>query len=311
MSHSHGFQWTKPRRDALLDLKVAGFTSPECSALLTEMFQESITVPAVDNAWYKHSLSKHLLEIDKSLDLHTNEIRLPEGNYGIVCDLHSPHHDEVWINRYLTLCDRLGIDVEVIVGDLFDMGFAKWSKFKMMMDSGEKEENLDDELVACRKIMVALDYFKESYLVCGNHENRVDRLTDGRIQARHIIDLIGEGKYKEKFTVSVYDKIYIGAKYLAVHPKSYSQIGGSTAVRLAEKFHLNVLNAHGHFVALRYDRSGKHMAADIGGMFDTKKIDYICKKTTTHPSWNNGFAMIVDGDLELVHDGNLKFWGLK
>jgi hypothetical protein len=181
----------------------------------------------------------------------------------------------------------------------------------MMKEKGEKKEELDAELETCRTIMKSLDYFDKTYLICGNHENRVDRLTDGRIQARHIIDLIGKGKYEEKFTVSVYDKIYVGANFLAVHPKSYSQIGGSTAVRLAEKFQMNVLNAHGHFIALRYDRSGRYMAADIGGMFDVKKIDYVCKKTTTHPTWNNGFAMIVDGELELVHGGNLGFWGLK
>ena len=311
MGASHGFQWSKPRRDYLLELKVAGFTAGECAVLVTEKYQETVTVRSIDNAWHTHALGKHLLEIDTSLDLHTNEIRLPEGSYMVSCDFHVPHHSEVWINRMLQLAEREGVLSHIIAGDLFDMGFAKWSKFQMMKDEGEREEELDDELVVCRTVMESLDYFKDTHLICGNHENRVDRLTDGRIQARHIIDLIGEGKYKEKFTVSVYDKIYIGDKFLAVHPKSYSQIGGSTAVRLAEKFHLNVLNAHGHFVALRYDRSGKHMAADIGGMFDVKKIDYICKKTTTHPSWNNGFAMIVDGELELVHEGNLGMWGLK
>jgi len=82
-------------------------------------------------------------------------------------------------------------------------------------------------------------------------------------------------------------------------------------VRLAEKTHRHVLNAHGHFMAMRYDRSAKFMCCDIGGMFDIKKIDYICKKTTTHPTWNNGFAVIMDGGIELIHSGNLGVWGLK
>jgi len=308
---THGFAWTKERRDSLLECKIYGLTTVECSELLSRKFGESVTVKSVENAWYKSHLAKHLLEIDKSLALYDRELRLDDGDYLVTCDFHAPHHSEVWINRALAFADEYNIKHHIIVGDLFDMGFAKWSKFEMMKDEWESQERLDDELKVCRRVMESLDYFDKSYLVCGNHENRVDRLTDGRIQARHIIDLIGEGRYKDKFKVSVYDKLFVGEEFLAVHPSSYSQIGGSTAVRLAEKFHRNVLNAHGHFVALRYDRSGQYMAADIGGMFDTKKIDYICKKTTTHPTWNNGFAVIMDGDLGLVHGGNLGFWGLK
>ena len=311
MSHSQGFQWTKPRRDSLLDLKVVGFTSPECAELLSKMYGETITVPSVDNAWYKHALGKYLLEIDKDISLFNKEIHIPERNCVVSCDAHAPYHSEPWINRKLTLAERMGLKTHVIVGDLFDMGFAKWSKFQMMKDEGEKEPNLDEERESCEKIVDAYDLFDINYLICGNHEQRPVTMTDGRLQARHIIELMGEAKYRDKWTVSVYDKMFIGDDFMVVHPKSYSQIGGSTAVRLAEKSLKHVLNAHGHFVALRYSRSGKHMAADIGGMFDVNKIDYIQKKTTTHPCWNNGFAMIVDGDLGLVHEGNLGFWGLK
>ena len=311
MGHSHGISWTKQRQDELLKLLVWGMTATECAEILTDKWGINVTTRAVDNARHTHNITKYLLEIDKNIKVYDREIRLPMGNYVVSCDAHAPYHSEPWVNRKLIISERLGITEHVIAGDLFDMGFAKWSKFKMMEDKGERDNTLDEERDACQRIMDAYDYYLHNYLECGNHEARPVTMTDGKIQARHIIELMGENKYHDKWTVSVYDKLFIGDDFMVVHPKSYSQISGSTAVRLAEKSHRHVLNAHGHFIALRYDRSGTFMAADIGGMFDVNKIDYICKKTTTHPRWNNGFAMILDGDLEIVHEGNLKFWGLK
>ena len=305
-------EWTDERVRALVAAKSCGFTSQQVAELLTKQFGVDVNTTMVQNVTSKHNLAPYLMEIDTDIPVYDKEFRIIMKNGIISCDWHAPHHSEMWVNRMLTFADKhLGPDsTHVIGGDWMDMDFAKWSKFKMMMGAGEGDSSLDDEIELAKSVLNACSYFDKTYLICGNHENRVDRLTDGKIQARHIIDLMG-GKEMEGLTVSVYDKLYINDDILVVHPKSYSQISGSVAVRLAEKTHRHVLNAHGHFIAMRYDRSGKYMACDMGGMFDVSKIDYICKKTTTHPTWNNGFAVIMDGQIELVHTGNLKFWGLK
>jgi hypothetical protein len=308
--HSHGIEWSKERLGVLIDLRASGCTAPEISDQLSRKWNMPVSIDCVNNAIYRHQVGRYLIERDKHIKVYDEEMRITADSAIISSDWHAPYYSEVWVNRMLQFAHKYGIKTHVIGGDWMDMGFAKWSKFKMMENIGERESNLDEEIERVQAVFNACKLYDRTYLICGNHENRVDRLTEGKIQARHIIDLMG-GKEMEGLTVSVYDKLYINDDILVVHPKSYSQISGSVAVRLAEKTHRHVLNAHGHFMAMRYDRSAKFMCCDIGGMFDITKIDYICKKTTTHPTWNNGFAVIMDGGIELIHGGNLKVWGLK
>ncbi|MCK5644882.1 MAG: hypothetical protein KAJ19_29045, partial [Gammaproteobacteria bacterium] len=194
MGYAHGIKWDKKRLDTLIDLLSCGFTAKECALKLTKLWGREVTVNAVNNAREKHHLAQHLLEKDTHVVIYDKEIKLKDCDVVVSSDQHSPHHSEKWTNRKLTFAEKHGIKIHVAGGDLFDMSFAKWSKFAMMKDYGEKEDSLDDELVSCRKMLSALDYFDKNHLICGNHENRVDRLTDGKIQARHIIDLMGEGK---------------------------------------------------------------------------------------------------------------------
>ena len=308
--HSHGIEWTKGRLGTLIDLRASGCTAPEISDQLTHRWNMPVSVTCINNAIARHRVGKFLMERGEDVKVYNEEMRINVESAIVTSDWHAPHHSEVWVNRMLQFAHKYKIKTHVIGGDWFDMDFAKWSKFRMMMGEGEGDSTLDEEIAKNRKVIEACKYFDVTKLQCGNHEQRPSTLTDGKIQARHIIDLMG-GKEMEGLTVSVYDKLYINEDILVVHPKSYSQISGSVAVRLAEKTHRHVLNAHGHFMAMRYDRSAKFMCCDIGGMFDIQKIDYICKKTTTHPTWNNGFAVIMDGGIELIHSGNLGVWGLK
>ena len=82
--------------------------------------------------------------------------------------------------------------------------------------------------------------------------------------------------WKKKFKFTPDDRLFIGDKVMVTHPKSYSQISGSVAIRLAEKYHMDVINAHGHFAAMRFDRSGKFQAVDLGGLFDEGLVVEAC-----------------------------------
>jgi len=222
----------------------------------------------------------------------------------ISCDDHSPYHSALYENRLLMIAEFFEIKKHIKVGDLVNQDYAShWPKME-----GENRGTLDENIQQSEPLFKALDYFDEIYQVRGNHEDRVTRITDARVQAKHILQLFGQKIYnKVKYTP--YDKVFIGDEWMAVHPKSYSQISGSTAVRMCEKFHRHVFNAHGHFVALRWDRSGKYMGIDLGGLFDARKIPYINLSTTTHPQWNNGFAMLRNEKIWLFNEStDWDFW---
>jgi hypothetical protein len=69
------------------------------------------------------------------------------------------------------------------------------------------------------------------------------------------------------------------------------------------------MNAHGHFQAFRYDRSGKNIAIDLGGLLDPMRIGYKNLSTTTHPEWNNGFVVLRNNCAYLFGEHtDWKFW---
>jgi hypothetical protein len=302
------FNWEQKSIDRLKTLVSMGLRNPELAEILSKEFNAKITPISVHNARSRYALIKNLISIDNEIDIY-EEPQLPNDNYMISCDYHAPYHSEIWVNRLLGIADKFEIRKNVIIGDLFDMDFAKWALFKQAKDEGEEESSLDKEVAHVEPIVRALDYFDNNELITGNHEFRIDRLTGGAVQGRHIMRLFWGDDFARKIKVSPYDKVWIGEEWLLVHPRSYSQISGSVAVRLAEKYHCNIINAHGHFVALRYDRSGQYMGIDLGGMFKISKIEYINKKTTTHPFWNNGFGMIYNGKFYHFHkNSDWDYW---
>ena len=287
-----GINWQDPKYlTRLRDLIVEGKTNKQAAEILTKEWSEQVTAIAIENARKRHlsNLENYIEENENALKFYDADT-LPMDDYMISCDDHSPYFSALWENRLLSIAEFFGIRKHIKVGDLINQDYAShWPK-----QEGEGRGTLDEDIQQSEPLFKALDYFDEIYLVRGNHEDRITRMTDAKVQGRHILKLFGE-RIHQKFQYTPYDKVFIGDEWMAVHPKSYSQISGSTAIRLAEKYRRHVLNAHGHFVALRWDRSGQNMGADLGGLFDIRKIPYINLTTTTHPTWNNGFAMLKDG----------------
>jgi len=306
MTYTHGFDWSGcPKAiETLKTLSLEGYTSREMMTILSDVFKHDFTYKSIDGARLRFGCTKYLLARDKSIKLY-EALKLPLADYLLTCDHHSPYHSELWVNRALMIAEILGLKKHIIAGDLFDMEFAKhWPK-----KEGEESAELDMVMGQCKPVMNMLKYFDETVLIRGNHEDRITRMTEARIQARHIIQLISQEIWDKQFKYSYYDKLYIGKEWMVVHPKSYSQLSGSTAIRLAEKYHRHILNAHGHFIALRYDRSGKYMGIDMGGLFDRKKTSYLNLQTTTHPFWNNGFAVLKDGHIWLFNEStDWSYW---
>jgi hypothetical protein len=302
MPYSHGQKWTPELIDELRELKIEGHTVIQISEILSLKYNKFFSPSAAENALHRYCLEgSRLLETDTKIKTY-KELHLPLENYMISCDYQSPYHSELWLNRLLVIADKFKIRKHIIVGDFLDFNFIK--RFY-----SQEPRDLDKEIEHASPVMKALDYFDENILLTGNHERRIGIQTSERLQAKHLFGLFGADVWERKFKYSIYDRLMIGDEWMCVHPKSYSQVSGSTAVRLAEKYHRHIINAHGHFVALRFDRSGNYMAIDLGGIFDPSKIDYINLETTTHPFWENGFLMLLNGHAYHFHDGtDWKYW---
>lgn len=289
-------RWTEDLVGKVKELIILGYKNSETADVLSGKTGRRITTHMIENVRKRYGLAGNFITIDPKIKVYDDFLKLSADERWIVCcDIHAPYHSVEWINRTLLIAEKENCDHILIAGDLFEMGFAKhW-----MAHEGEPDLSLSEELEGLEQIFKWLDYFKRIYLIRGNHESRVTRLKEARVQAGGIIKLMTEKVYGERFKYSYYDKAEIGTDWLAIHPKSYSQISASTAVRLAEKFRKHIFNAHGHFQALRWDRSGINMGIDLGGLLDQNKIAYSSLSTTTHPFWNVGFATLINNHVQL------------
>jgi len=298
------WSWNEERRKDILELRIRGKTYVEISRELSQKYNRKISAEAIRKIALSYGISDQLLNNPDDIKLYDSPV-LPMDDYMISCDYHSPYYSELWTNRYLAMAQKYGVKKQVIVGDLFDMDFAK----RHPITDGEEKSSIEEEEKQGDPLIQALSWFDETWLVCGNHETRISRITEARVQFSQLVSYFCKDLIQKKFNFTVFDKVQIGEKFLLVHPKSYSQISGATAVRLAEKYNKHIFAAHGHFCAFRWDRSGKYMAMDIGGIFDQRKIAYANLSTTTHPNWNPGFSMIYQGFPYLFHEGtDFSFW---
>jgi len=284
--------WNDKKIFKLKELLLEGLTVTEMAEKMSKDFSEHFSYRKVESAIRRYG-KKWILDfrLEKDSEIKTyKELTLPMDNYMISCDHHAPYFSELWVNRKLAIANKFRIKKNIEIGDVWDFDFvSKYPKF-----DGQKPADIDKEIYHTDPLIKALDYFDKIIVLRGNHEWRVSRFTDSRIQAKHLYGIFGAEIWKKKFKYSVYDKIGIGKNWMAFHPKSYSQIATSVAKRLAEKFHKNVINSHGHLVGMTYDRSGEFLCVDLGGMFDKKKIGYINLQTTAHPTWKNGFGMFYN-----------------
>lgn len=291
--YSHGFIWTKEAMDDLWDLIVSGHTMMQSSQILSKKYNYEISYGAIHSTLQRKGLNANTMVNKNEAKVYQN-LTIPMDNYMISCDHHAPYYSAEWMNRLLMVAEKHKIRKHIIAGDLYDFNFIS-------LFPAEEPKDLDQEAKESEQSYKIVDYFDKVYLIQGNHERRIGNQTEGRIRSRHILSVFGLEKYMAKIVYSLYDRIQIEDKYVVVHPKSYSQISTAVSKRMAEKFHAHILNAHGHFVGLTYDRSGRYMCVDLGGCFDTTKIEYCSMRTTTHPVWNNGFGMIKNGKFTLFH----------
>jgi len=231
--HTHGFYWAGKPNERLKELSIMGFSNALIAEILSKEFNYEINPKMVIETRSRIGATRFMLELDKEVKVF-KELSLPMDNYMVSCDYHSPAHSEMWVNLYLAIAEKFKIKKNIVIGDLFEFHF-------IMHHYTELARSLDKEVIQAQPVINALDYFDENILLQGNHEARVGRGTNSLIQANHLFKLFGAEIWEKKFKYSTYDKLNIGDDWMAVHPKSYSQVSGSVAIRLAEKFIKNVI----------------------------------------------------------------------
>jgi predicted phosphodiesterase len=233
---------------------------------------------------------------DKQLPPSLGTVRRPitiDADRMILCsDSHIPFHDR---DTWAAICEvarQRKCDTLVHVGDLMDC--QAFAKFDPMVPPVKWE---DEVRTASALIVEIANVFKRIVLLTGNHEARIVKRMAGQLPFSDIMkawecwDIVGDNV---KTDIEDLPVAYLGHWGMVCHPANYSQTSGAVAVRLTEKYHRDVFMGHDHYMALRYDRSGRYKAVSLGCCTRDDMTDYLTTSVTTNPRWNKGFVSIVD-----------------
>jgi len=219
----------------------------------------------------------------------------------ISSDWHVPFYDHRMAERMMAICRAWKpkpIKNHIIGGDFVD--FTQMSTF--VEEKNGIARTTEDDLQAAEHLLAAMAlWFNDILVLRGNHETRLySRKLDQEIgyeRAMRVIAFI-----PEKVEFSRYTWCVLNSEWRITHPRSYRQVPGSLARRLAEKHQMNIIMAHGHNMSLSQDVSGSFTCVDSGGMFDPQRIDYHMLHDTSHAQWRTGFLIVSNGKLHIFNN---------
>jgi predicted phosphodiesterase len=286
-----------------------------------------------DKGWSNRRISRHLktregLEVDESVIRRTlpklgyNRFLIPEddsfedrfsivldqplvhdGDIAISADWHIPLYDPKYANKFITDARDRGINQLVIAGDFFN--FDALSAYDpKQVDAGLEGEI--DEAIAVMNVL--LETFTRVYFLWGNHDARLHRALGFAMQFRSAMETVfGKlgNELLDRIVFSNLDHMWVESergKWYICHPKNYTKVPLSTARALAPKVNAHVITAHSHHCAVGYGPDGEKVVAEIGGLFDRHKTGYL-QRTTTFPTWQQGYAFLEDGVLKVSSPG--------
>jgi predicted phosphodiesterase len=245
---------------------------------------------------------RHLIPTDHTfVDRFRLELDQPlyvTGDIAITADWHVPLYDPEYVNKFILSARERGHNRLILAGDFFN--FDALSAY----EPKQSEAGLAYELKEAEAVMrVLLETFDEIYYIWGNHDARLHRALGFTIQFSEAMRLVlGELGHEllNRITFTNLDHIWVegrdGVDWYVCHPANYSRIPLSNSQKLSAKYNANVITAHSHHCAVGYAVDGKKVVAEIGGLFDKDSTAYL-QRSTTFPTWQQGFAFLEGGKL--------------
>jgi len=255
-------------------------------------------------------IQRHLVQTDPTVTERLNlqfddPIRLPINKpWAITADWHIPLYDPEYVNVFIEDARTRGIRSLILAGDYFN--------FDALSQYYPKQEGagLENELAEADSVMkVLLESFDEIVYLWGNHDARLHKMLGFTIQFREAMKLVFGSLGVDalnRITFTNLDHLCIGEededRWYICHPQNYTRVPLSTARTISTKYQSNVITAHSHHCAVGYGINGRNVVAEIGGLFDRLKTGYL-QRSTTFPTWAQGYAFLTDGKLTVQSPG--------
>lgn len=286
----------------------ARFAETESNRAIADRFgvNESTVRRALATLGYKRDLipvdgptwdERFNIVLDKPLT-HT-------GDLMITADWHIPLYDPQMVNQMIRTARAESLETLCIAGDFFN--FDALSAYDPKQQSAGLEKELTEAVAVMR---VLLETFSSIYFLWGNHDARMHRALGFKLQfstaMKQVFGILGE-EALDRIVFTNLDHMWVedgkgGTPWYVCHPQNYTRMALSSAIRLASKVNANVITAHSHHCAVGYGIDGEKVVAEAGGLFDKTKTAYL-QRSTTFPTWVQGYAWLKDGHLNVTSPG--------
>jgi Calcineurin-like phosphoesterase len=256
---------------------------------------------AVNNGW----ISTYIFGVEPDnggIPMFTGHLTLDEERVVIISDLHLPYMDYNFAANVAPVIKYTGAKTVICGGDTFH-GEQKsgWRKSKGGL---VRTTSLSSDMALATKYFEGLvDAGAEQiFVAAGNHDNWLVADWNGDLQFNEVLAPMISDKLRGRLIITPYDRLSThsgGELWTVFHQVDYSVNNLSVGDKLAQKFHTNAFVTHQHETALGFDRFGRYVVCDLGGLHDPLLTAYLGLKTSTRPNPDRGFASLVDGHVEL------------
>lgn len=232
---------------------------------------------------------------------YSDFIRLKQDRVIIIGDCEIPDHDVEMFEYVVAAANHFSIDTLIINGDFVSNdAFSKWARvhaYRLMF-----RDQVD---ITAITLKVFLQTFKRIIYLPGNHERWLPKAVDGELTMK---DILGE---IEGLEISDYPYLYLtsaGEEIYVCHQREYRRIPLSAPMAICSSRHIHTWCGHTHRQCFGWDPSGKYWLIEGGHCRSEPHTLYKRMEVTSHPKWNSGFGMIIDGFPYLLDRHNFDFW---
>jgi hypothetical protein len=228
------------------------------------------------------------------------------GDVMITADWHIPLYDPCYVNEMIRTARAEELSSLIIGGDFFN--FDALSQYDPKQLDAGLERELDEGL---NVMNVLLETFDTIYYVWGNHDARMHKALGFSLQFKEAMKLVfgslGE-EALERMVFTNLDHMWVedgeegSTPWYICHPRSYNSVPLTSARKLASKVNANVITNHSHHCAVGFGVDGQKIVAEGGGLFDKNKTAYL-QRSTTYPTWVQGYSWLKDGKLMVTSPG--------
>ena len=303
--------------DRAVELATIGLSNQEIADQL------GCSEASIRRALRRKGFTRHLIPVDLESRFHVGlDKPLVYNNVDaiVTADWHIPLYDPAYVNEMIETARTFGIRTLIIAGDFFN--FDALSQY----DPKQDDANLTREYYEGLAVMRVLsETFDRIVYVWGNHDARMHKALGFALQFKEAMKMVFGALGKDilskiEFTnldhmwlcfgeagklesgQQAYEAYDPAQRWYICHPQAYSKVALTTARAMSPKVNANVITAHAHHCAIGYAVDGKKVVSEAGGLFDATKTAYL-QRSTTFPTWQQGFGYFVNGRFHLTSPG--------